>query len=78
MPDPKSLYYQLAKLALQVTSLVLSAVLVLCIAVVVFDGDTAYLHNIISSAQALSCIALGVMSYHLRPERQVRDDGDDS
>lgn len=62
---PESKYYHLAKLGLQATTLLLTGVLVACLAVVIFDGNTTYLPFIISSANGLSCIALGVMSYHL-------------
>lgn len=78
MPDPRSLYYKLAKYALWASSLVLTSALAGLVVHFLTTGDTSHVHSMISSAQALSCIALGVMSYHLRPERQVRDEGDDS
>jgi hypothetical protein len=74
MPDPRSLYYKLAKCALWATSLVLATTLSSLVFAFVVTGNTTLVHSIISSAQALSCIALGVMSYHLRPERQVQQD----
>jgi hypothetical protein len=70
MPSPNSLYYKLAKFALWASSLVLSSTLVGLVIAFVMTGNTSLVHSIISSAQALSCIALGVMSYHLRPTPQ--------
>lgn len=72
MPDPNSLYYLMAKYALQVTSLLLTLVLFCCIVNVLRNDNTA-IPYIISSAQAISCIALGVMSYHLRDKKHRED-----
>jgi predicted membrane protein len=60
-----SLYYLLAKCGLQASSLVLAVMLTTCMVLCFSEADTKYIPFIISSAQGLSCIALGVMSYHL-------------
>jgi hypothetical protein len=60
-----SQYYLLAKLGLQASSLVLAVMLATCVGLCAIEADTKYIPFIISSAQGLSCIALGVMSYHL-------------
>ena len=62
---PRSLYYHLAKYALWVSSLVLVGAMIGCIVTCGLTGDKYLIPPIISSAQGLSCIALGVMSYHL-------------
>jgi hypothetical protein len=62
---PRSKYYHLAKFGLQASSIVLAFMTTLSITGLITSGDTKYFPFIISSAQGLSCIALGVMSYHL-------------
>jgi hypothetical protein len=63
---PKSPYYRLAKIALQLSSLVLVSTMTACIVLCGLTGDKAFVPMVISSASGLSGICLGVMSYHLR------------
>ena len=60
-----SIYYHLSKYALWVSSLVLVGAMIGCIVTCGLTGDKTLIPPMISSAQGLSCIALGVMSYHL-------------
>lgn len=59
-----SLYISLSKLCLWITSTVLLLVVSTCSFIVVLEGDTDQISNIVGAAQALTVIALSVLGFH--------------